>query len=153
MRFVRVVLLALVAAAVCSTLVVFLSWRTVPDHNSSQNRFDTLIVLGNPAKADGTPSPELRERIDESVREYKAGVAPHIIMTGGPAHNRFVEGQVMADSAVAEGVPRDAIIVEGHAKRHHPEHLVQPRHHGCARLALGRGHQFALPPAADRAHP
>ncbi|SEB37435.1 YdcF family protein [Terriglobus roseus] len=116
MRFVRVVLWALLAAAVCSTLFVFLAWRTIPSRNSAQDHFDTLMVLGTPAKADGTPSAELRERIDEGVREYKAGVAPHIIMTGGAAHNKFVEGQVMADYAAAEGVPRDAIIVEGQAQ-------------------------------------
>ncbi|AFL88207.1 hypothetical protein Terro_1917 [Terriglobus roseus DSM 18391] len=106
----------MLAAAVCSVLVVFLFWWTVPDHNTTQSHFDTLIVLGTPAKADGTPSVELRERIDESVREYKAGVAQHVIMTGGPAHNSYVEGQVMADYAAAEGVPREAIVIEGKAK-------------------------------------
>lgn len=116
MRFVRIILLAFLSAAVCAALVAFLAWRTVPDHNSYQDHFDTLIVLGTTPRKDGTPSPELRERIDEGVREYKAGVAPHLIMTGGPAHSRFVEGQVMADYAVAEGVPRDAILVEGQAK-------------------------------------
>jgi uncharacterized SAM-binding protein YcdF (DUF218 family) len=107
---------AVLSAAICSVLIVFLSWRTLPHENSEQQRFDTLIVLGTPAKPDGTPSPELRERIDEGVREYKAGVAPHLIMTGGSAHNRYVEGQVMADYAIAEGVPRDAVFVEGQAK-------------------------------------
>jgi uncharacterized SAM-binding protein YcdF (DUF218 family) len=116
MRFVRVILWAVLAAAVCSTLVVFMTWRMVPDHNAPESKFDTLIVLGTPPKADGTPSLEMRERIDEGVREYKAGVAPHIIMTGGAAHNRYVEGQVMADSAAAEGVPREAIFVEGQSK-------------------------------------
>ena len=116
MRILRILLWTLFAAAVGWALIVVLTFRTVPDHNTAQTHFDTLIVLGTPAKLDGTPSPELRERIDESVREYKAGVAPHLIMTGGPAHNRFVEGEVMADSAVAGGVPRDAIVVEGQAK-------------------------------------
>lgn len=116
MRIVRVLLATIVVAAVCSTLVLFLSWRTVPDHNSQRSHFDALIVLGTPARKDGSPSPELRERIDEGVREYKGGVAPHIIMTGGAAHNNFVEGQVMADYAAAEGVPREAILVEDQSK-------------------------------------
>jgi uncharacterized SAM-binding protein YcdF (DUF218 family) len=39
-----------------------------------------------------------------------------MIMTGGPAHNSFVEARVMADYAVTQGVPRDAIVVEDKAK-------------------------------------
>ncbi len=106
-----VLLVALVFGA--ALIVVF---EMVPRQNTAEKHFDTLIVLGTPAKLDGTPTPELRERIDEGVREYKAGVAPHLIMTGGAAHNKLVEGQVMADYAVGEGVPRDAIVVEGQAK-------------------------------------
>ena len=53
--------------------------------NKTNCRFDTLIVLGQPPKPDGTLAPELRERVLEGVREYKAGVAGHVIMTGGAA--------------------------------------------------------------------
>jgi uncharacterized SAM-binding protein YcdF (DUF218 family) len=95
--------------------MIFL-YRTIPDHNTGHTRFDTIIVLGTPAKPDGTPSPEQRERTLEGVREYKAGVAPNLIFTGGPAHNHFVEAHVMAVLAAAEGVPPDAILEEGHAQ-------------------------------------
>lgn len=116
MRFLRVLLTTLLVVAVGYVAVLFFAFETVPNHNAADTHFDTLIVLGTPARADGSPSPELRERIDEGVREFRAGVAPHIIMTGGPAHNHFVEGQVMADYAANEGVPRNAIVVEGQAK-------------------------------------
>jgi uncharacterized SAM-binding protein YcdF (DUF218 family) len=49
------------------------------------------------------------------VREYERGVAPHILMTGGAAHNHFVEAEVMARTAESEGVPASAIIIEGKA--------------------------------------
>ena len=65
---------------------------------------------------DGTPSPEQRERTLEGVREFKAGVAPHLIFTGGPAHNQFVEAHVMAALAIAQGVPPEAVIEEGQAQ-------------------------------------
>jgi uncharacterized SAM-binding protein YcdF (DUF218 family) len=74
-----------------------------------------LIVLGYPAFPDGTPRPEQRERVLEGVREYRAGVAPRIIMTGGAAHNHYVEAHVMAQLAESQGVPADAIIEEGQA--------------------------------------
>jgi uncharacterized SAM-binding protein YcdF (DUF218 family) len=88
-------------------------YENVPDHNTTQKHFDTLIVLGTPAMLSGRVTPEMRERVGEGVREYKAGVASHIIMSGGAAHTPWVEGKVMAALAVSEGVPQDAIMVEG----------------------------------------
>lgn len=116
MRFLRVLLAVLLAIVLGYFAVLLFAFTTVPNHHGSQQHFDTLIVLGTPAKADGAPSAELQERIDEGVREYRAGIAPHLIMTGAAAHNHYVEAQVMADAAAAEGVPRDAIVVEGQAK-------------------------------------
>jgi uncharacterized SAM-binding protein YcdF (DUF218 family) len=96
-------------------LVVAGNYLTLPAHNTDATHFDALIVLGTPAKLDGTPSLEQRERVLEGVREYKAGVASHIIMTGGAAHNQFVEAHVMDEFAQAQGVPADAIVEEPQA--------------------------------------
>jgi uncharacterized SAM-binding protein YcdF (DUF218 family) len=107
-----------VAAFVCVVFYVAAVWvidRTLPLSNTSATHFDTIIVLGYPAKPDGTPRPEMRERVLEGVREYRAGVAPRIIVTGGAAHNEYVEAHVMAQLAEAQGVPVDAVIEEGQA--------------------------------------
>jgi uncharacterized SAM-binding protein YcdF (DUF218 family) len=116
MRLLRTLLILIVLVVVCYYGVLFVAFQTIQNHNSADTHFDTLIVLGNPTRPDGSPAPELRERVDESVREYRAGIAPHVIMSGAAAHNRFVEAQVMADYAAQQGVPRNAIIVEGQAK-------------------------------------
>lgn len=105
--------------AICLALYVGAVWaidRTLPLENTATTQFDTVIVLGYPAEEDGTPSPEMRERVMEGVREYRAGVAPRIIMTGGAAHNQYVEAHVMAQFAESQGVPASAIIEEGQAK-------------------------------------
>ena len=39
---------------------VALVYRTIPTRNTNLTHFDTIIVLGTPAKLDGTPSPEQR---------------------------------------------------------------------------------------------
>ena len=107
-----------VAAFLCVVLYVSVVWvvdRTLPLSNTNATHFDTLIVLGYPAFPDGTPRPEQRERVLEGVREYRAGVAPRIIMTGGAAHNHLVEAHVMAALAEAQGVPANAVIEEGQA--------------------------------------
>src|SRR5258708_18855901 len=93
-----------------------LLYRSIPTSNTSLKHFDTIIVLGTPANPDGSPSPEQRERTLEGIREFKAGVAPHLIFTGAAAHNQFVEAHTMATLALAQGVPPDAILEEGQAQ-------------------------------------
>lgn len=103
----------MIAAAAVAVLV---NRTQISTHNTAATHFDTIIVLGYPAKDDGTISPDERERVLEAIREYKAGIAPSLIMTGGPAHNRFVEAHVMAAFAVTQGVPASAIIEEREAR-------------------------------------
>jgi len=69
-----------------------------------------LIVLGTPVDADGNPSPRELARVTEAVHEYERGVAPRIIFTGGAVANRFVEAQVMARTAEAQGIPASAVL-------------------------------------------
>jgi uncharacterized SAM-binding protein YcdF (DUF218 family) len=101
---------------ILSALVVLTTYETVPTSNCKLTHFDTIIVLGSPALLNGQTSPEERERVTEGVKEFKAGRAAHMIFTGGPTENRFVEGQVMASLAEAQGVPPSAITVEGQSQ-------------------------------------
>jgi uncharacterized SAM-binding protein YcdF (DUF218 family) len=87
-----------------------------PASNTNLSRFDVIIVLGSPADADGNPTPAQLARTTEGVREYERDVAPRLIFTGGAAHNSFVEAQVMARTAEAQGIPRSAIFIEPEAK-------------------------------------
>ena len=93
-----------------------LARRFAPRGNTSITRFDAIIVLGSPADADGNPTPALLARVNEGVHEYERGIAPRLIMTGGAAHNRFVEARVMAQAAHAWGIPESAIFVEPEAR-------------------------------------
>jgi uncharacterized SAM-binding protein YcdF (DUF218 family) len=87
-----------------------------PTSNTSLTRFDAIIVLGYRADTDGNPTPEQLSRVTEGVREYERGVAPRLIFTGAAVGNRFVEAQIMAREAEAEGIPRSAIFVEPRAR-------------------------------------
>jgi uncharacterized SAM-binding protein YcdF (DUF218 family) len=105
----------------CVVLVVaIVAWAALaralaPRENTTQERFDVLIVLGAPADSDGNPTPVEQSRVSEAVREYERGVAPRMIFTGGAAHNQFVEAQVMARTAEAQGIPAGAILKEEQA--------------------------------------
>jgi hypothetical protein len=70
-------------------VVGLVAWAAIarsiaPTVNTTQNQFDVLIVLGSPADADGNPTPTELERVTEAVHEYERGVAPRMIITGGP---------------------------------------------------------------------
>jgi len=101
-------------------MFALLTWGVVarllaPTSNTSLNRFDAIIVLGYKADRDGNPSPEALARVNEGVHEYERGTAPRLIITGAAVSNRFVEAQIMARTAEAEGIPKSAIIVEPNA--------------------------------------
>lgn len=91
------------------------SYAAIPSSNTRLTHFDTLIVLGTPCTLEGRPTPEQRERVLEGVREFRAGVAPRMIVTGGAAHNQFVEADCMKRLAVAQGVPARDVIEEKQA--------------------------------------
>jgi uncharacterized SAM-binding protein YcdF (DUF218 family) len=107
--------------ALSAAVLVLLGWAVIarllaPASNTALTRFDALIVLGSPADSDGNPTPGQLARVVVAVREYERGVAPRLILTGGAAHNQFVEAQVMERTAEAEGIPKSAIFIEARAK-------------------------------------
>lgn len=93
----------------------FLARRFAPTSNTALQHFDTILVLGTPADADGNPTPEQLARVTEAVHEYDRGVAPRLLFSGGAAHNHFVEAEVMAQTAAAQGIPPSAIFIEPQA--------------------------------------
>lgn len=100
----------------CLLLWAVVARRLAPIANSNRDHFDAVLVLGTPADDDGNPTPEQLARVTEAVREYERGVAPRLVFTGGPAHNQYVEADVMARVAAAQGIPPSAIFVENKAQ-------------------------------------
>lgn len=74
---------------------------------------DVAIALGCPTDDDGTPSACLMCRVRAAVKAVREERVKAVIFSGGAAHNRYVEGEVMATLASANGVPRDRIFIEG----------------------------------------
>lgn len=99
-------------------LVAALTWsyRTVPTGNTTQDRFDAILVLGAPTTLRGDVSEEQRWRVEEGVREFRVGRAPRILFSGGAVAYRFVEAEAMAGYARKLGVPPDAILTEVRAR-------------------------------------
>jgi uncharacterized SAM-binding protein YcdF (DUF218 family) len=92
-----------------------LSLVFAPKGNTTAARFDTLIVLGVPADADGNPTPVMLSRVSEAVREYDRGIAPRMIFSGGTDGRLYPEAVVMARAAAAQGVPASALFIEANS--------------------------------------
>ncbi len=161
MKLTTRILIFLLACAFFGAAFVAANRLLIPSGNTAATHFDTLIVLGYPANLDGTASPEMRERILEGVREYRAGVAPAIIMTGTSAHNKFNEAGVMALLAEREGVPASAILIEPEARNtiqnvYYSSRIMQAHHWHSAEVVSSPAHigrAAMILQATAKAHP
>lgn len=106
-----------VIAIVLSVINLVPALLIKPPMNAVGNKkYDVIITLGYPALENGQPSPMLKQRVVASVNLYHHHSAEHLILTGGAAHNRFVEAEVMSKVAHSMGVPLTALVQEIKAK-------------------------------------
>lgn len=80
---------------------------------SAPAQTDVAIALGCPADGDGAASECLQCRVRAAVKAVREDRVKAVIFSGGAAHNRYVEGEVMAELATRSGVPADRIFIEG----------------------------------------
>jgi vancomycin permeability regulator SanA len=73
---------------------------------------DVAVVLGNMVHPDGRPSLPLKARLDTGISLYRDGTVKRLIMSGGRGREGFEEADVMADYAIAHGVPERAVVVD-----------------------------------------
>lgn len=73
---------------------------------------DAIVVFGARAYADGRPSDALSDRVLHACDLHRRGVAPLLIMSGGPGDGAVHECEAMRNLAVAQGVPPDAILLD-----------------------------------------
>jgi uncharacterized SAM-binding protein YcdF (DUF218 family) len=112
LRLLRIFGIVLATAIACLAIIYF----SIPMNDTPQGQFDVILVLGNPAKSDGAIGLLARSRVLEGIRQYRAGAAPNLLMTGGAVQNRFVEAQVMQQFARSQGVPASVVFAEGESQ-------------------------------------
>lgn len=87
----------------------------VNQHNESYSTKTgncSVLVLGYPTEADGTPHPVQRFRVQAGVDAYREKRCSRIILSGGAVKNQYVEADTMAEIARSFGVPEKDIIIE-----------------------------------------
>jgi uncharacterized SAM-binding protein YcdF (DUF218 family) len=68
---------------------------------------EAIVVFGARVYEDGSPSLALEDRVRHGVRLYRQGLAPRVVLSGGPD-----EVPVMAAMAIRAGVPREALELD-----------------------------------------
>ncbi|NBJ70356.1 MULTISPECIES: YdcF family protein [Clostridia] len=94
-------------------------------YNHGQQR-DVLILLGYPAKKDGSLSPILRERINKAAQAYHQGICRTIICSGAAVYNDYNEAEIMAARLMDYGVPHSSILLEKQSQNTY-QNLVHSR--------------------------
>jgi uncharacterized SAM-binding protein YcdF (DUF218 family) len=107
-KILRISSILLATAIACVSVLYF----SIPMSDTQRTQFDVILVLGNPAADNGTITPLAKSRVLEGIRQYRAGAAPRIMMTGGAVKNKFIESQVMLRFALSQGVPESALYSE-----------------------------------------
>ncbi len=115
-RWVVVPLLLTLPLTLVVINIVPLLFCQAPSSNTKRTNFDIIIVLGNPANPDGSPSEIMRQRVLKAVELFHSGRARYILFTGGAVYNSYVEADVMAQLAHSVGVPKSASVTDPKAR-------------------------------------
>lgn len=73
---------------------------------------DVILVFGCRAHADGTASDALTDRMTTACQLYQEGLAPRIVLSGGPGDGEIHETAAMKKIALEQGVPESAIMID-----------------------------------------
>ena len=108
--------LVVVAVVGCLGVAVVAGYATfriwTQGQRDEQRPADAIVVMGA-AQYNGRPSPLFAARLEHAVELFHAGVAKHLIVTGGKADgDRTTEAATARAYAIAHGVPADAILGE-----------------------------------------
>ena len=109
-RLTRLVLLLIAALLVPAAFIVA---DGLTDHI---RRSDVAVVLGNKVEPDGRPSPMLQARLEETLKLYRQGLFPTVMVSGGLGREGYDEAAVMKAWLVARGVPAAAIIADNQGR-------------------------------------
>ena len=82
---------------------------------AEKKQYDVIIVPGMPFE-NGSWGRILKGRIYWSKYLYDKGIAKNIIYSGAAVYSPYYEGKIMAEYAVALGIPAEHVFTEDHAE-------------------------------------
>lgn len=90
-------------------LILTVAEKRVP---APQGEYDAIIILGAQVKEDGTPSNQLRLRLEKALEQYQRSPALMVVCGAQGANEPAPEGEVMRAWLIQRGVPASMVISE-----------------------------------------
>jgi vancomycin permeability regulator SanA len=108
---------------------------------------DLVVVFGCRVFADGRPSMALSDRVKTGVELFQAGLAPRLVLSGGPGDGEVHETDAMRQLALSLGVPDDAIETDrsGLSTRDTVKNLLAKNPGNRSPRVLAVSHFYHLP--------
>lgn len=73
---------------------------------------DCILILGAGVWEHNTPSPMLKDRLDQGIALYKAGISDRLLMSGDHGRVDYDEVNVMKQYAIDKGVPSENVFMD-----------------------------------------
>jgi uncharacterized SAM-binding protein YcdF (DUF218 family) len=73
---------------------------------------DAVVVFGARTYKDGRMSLALQDRIRTACELYRAGLAKHLVLSGGPGDGAVTEAEAMRNYALKHAVPAEDIFID-----------------------------------------
>lgn len=83
-----------------------------PPKRQSSKCYDTCIILGCPARVDGTISRMQKSRMNKAIALYQDHKTKTLLISGAGVRNDFIEAEIMAAYAVKKGVKQTDLLLE-----------------------------------------
>lgn len=106
-------------------LIIFTTIIVIDTHvkNSAEGRIisedeaagfdaDCIIVLGAGVRADGSPSPMLKDRLLKGIALYDIGVSDRLLMSGDNTRKGYDEVNTMKQYAIDKGIASENIFMD-----------------------------------------
>ena len=107
-RVQRMIFILIGLGLVCyGGLVAFVYYAET--HVPEPSDYDSIIVLGAQVLPDGSPSIQLRWRLDKAIEMYQAHPCPIVVCGGQGGDEPAPEGQIMRELLLADGLPPDHV--------------------------------------------
>lgn len=96
----------------CLWIIGHIGYSIVDGLTDTDTSADIAVVFWNTVNPDGTLSTRLEKRLESGLNLYRTGRVQEIIVSGWLGKEWFLEGDVMRDYLVQNGVPKQAILVD-----------------------------------------
>ena len=106
------IFIKIILCALCLWIIGHIGYSIVDGLTDTGASADVAVVFWNTVNPDGTLSTRLEKRLESGLNLYRTGRVQKLIVSGWFGKEGFLEGDVMRDYLVRNGVPEWAILVD-----------------------------------------